>query len=479
MHLPVFLRASADGDAFLDIPGGRFGPFHPDGQQCEGAHAPDIHRKDQHELAGLPQRGRDAGGQAHRAEGGNFFQQDLGEIQPRFQHAQQEGPRADHDQAQQGHGGRLGQRTAGQAAVERAGLPLGKDAPYFLHEHEEGGRLDTAARGPRRRADEHEHDEHEQAAVAHFGQRHGGKARRAGRYAVEERRQPAHVVGDLQQHRAHRQQRQRGGQHHFGVQRELAEVEAAFVYVHNDKEADAAQNDQHAGDQIQPHAVMVGDQVAHAAQNIEARVVERRDGVEHADPCGVQRREVPHEHREAPHRPGQLEPQCEDQYAPHQADHAFQTVHVEGLAHEGAALEADAPPRGQRQPHTDGGDAQAPHLDERRHNELAHGGEGIGGVHHDQAGDADGAGRSEQRVGPCDRLPRPDGHRQLEQQRTQQDDQRKAHCDQTRGGLPFYKICDWLHIVPSAAQRIKKGGSLPVKGSPAARRAPAPAAPDK
>ncbi len=63
---------------------------------------------------------------------------------------------------------------------------------------------------------------------------------------LEKRRQPAHVVGQLQKHRAAHQQHRCGGEHDLGVERHSAKLPAAAPHVQNDHEADAAHNDESA-----------------------------------------------------------------------------------------------------------------------------------------------------------------------------------------------------------------------------------------
>ena len=122
----------------------------------------------------------------------------------------------------------LARAFSGRRRWKAPGRPLGEDAPHLLHEHKEGGGLDTAAGGSRRSADEHQDDQHKESGVAQGAEVDGGKTRRTGRHAVEEGRQPADVVGQLQQHGAHNQQYRRGGEHHLGVQGVFAEPETGI-----------------------------------------------------------------------------------------------------------------------------------------------------------------------------------------------------------------------------------------------------------
>ena len=79
--------------------------------------------------------------------------------------------------------------------------------------------------------------------------------------------------------------------------------------------------------------------------------------------------------------------------------------------------------------------AQTADLDQHRDDQLAEQTEGVAGVHHDQPGDADGAGRGKKCVQRCDMHPRMHRERQHKQRRTAEDQQRKADGDDPRRGL--------------------------------------------
>ena len=230
------------------------------------------------------------------------------------------------------------------------------------------------------------------------------------------------------------------------MQRQLAEPPAAAQYIQHHHKADAAQDDHPIGDKVQPKVIAVGDQAVAAAQHIEPCIVKGSDRVEHADPGGMQRRIVPGKHRVAGHRADALHQQSHGHNGPHQLDHAPETFHVEGLPHQAAAAETDAPPRRNGQPHADRGYAQAPQLHQHCQHGLAEQRKGIAGVHRDQPGHADSAGGGKQSVQPR-QLPGP-AHRdgQREQRRADEDEHRKAKGDGARRRLLFCYFFEVFHI---------------------------------
>ena len=254
---------------------------------------------------------------------------------------------------------------------------------------------------------------------------------------MEESPQPGDVLGGLQQQGTQQEQHPGGGDHHLGVEGEFLKAEFLAPHVQNHQEADAPEDDEAAGGQVQQHVALVGDQVPQAAQNVEARVVEGRDGVEHTDPQGLGQGEILGEHDEAEGGAHQLEPQGEEQHILYQAHHTFCPIHSQGFFHQHAAAHAHLFPGGQNQAHADGGNPQAAHLDEGRHHRLAEHGEVVRHVDGDKAGDAHGAGGGEQGVDKAHRGVVTHGDGQKQQPRAQEDHQGKAHDDEPARRLPF------------------------------------------
>ena len=215
----------------------------------------------------------------------------------------------------------------------------------------------------------------------------------------------------------------------------FAEIAAAAADIEDDHKADAAHDDERIGDDVQQQIIPVGDQAGAAAQCVKPRIIKGSNRVKNTEPERPQRHVIPGKGRKAQHRARCLAQHRHEQDSPHELDHAVQAFDIQRLPHKRAALQADAPPGHKGQPHADGRHAQTADLDQHRDDQLAEQTEGVTGVHHDQPGDADGAGSGKKCVQRCDMHPRMHRERQHEQRRTAEDQQRKADGDDPRRGL--------------------------------------------
>ena len=209
----------------------------------------------------------------------------------------------------------FGHVLLGNTPAERPDGPLGAHAPHRLQDHEEGTGLDTASGGSRGCTDEHQHAEHKQTRVGEVPDGVGGKSRRSGGHAVEKRPHPSHILRQLQENRSHRQKSDGGGDHRLGVQGQPVEV-PRLQNIQNHQEAQASEDDQETGGHVQQDIRLIGDQVPQPAQNVKARVVEGRDGVEHADSQGVHRVVILGEYDEAENGPHRLKAEGHEEHCP-------------------------------------------------------------------------------------------------------------------------------------------------------------------
>ena len=226
------------------------------------------------------------------------------------------------------------------------------------------------------------------------------------------------------------------------MQQKSAEAEPAALDIHQHQKADAAHNDHRIGDKVQNNVALVRHQPAPAAQNIKPGVVKGRYGVKNTDPRCLGGGKIPHKARVAD---GGADPLAHKGYGKNgvdQLDHTGKAVHVQRLAHKAAPAYADGAPGSQRQRNAHRGNAQPADLDQQRQHDLPEQGKGVGSVHNDQPGHADGAGGGEQRIQRGKGLPRLDRAGQQQQPRAQQNDQRKPGGDNAPRRLPLKKVLD-------------------------------------
>ena len=202
----------------------------------------------------------------------------------------------------------------------------------------------------------------------------------------------------------------------------------------DDPEPDTAADDEGAGDQVEQNVILIGDQAGAAAQDVEAGVVEGRHRMEDADADGLGPGAGAHKGKEAEHRARRLKDQGGPEDAADELHDAVAGVQVHGFPDHIAAFQVHAAAH----EHDDAGahrrDAQTAHLDEQPQDELSQGGEGIPGVHRDQAGHADGTGGGIQGIDVLQVHTGAHAAGQHEQHRAQQNGCGKAQGDDARGG---------------------------------------------
>ena len=168
--------------------------------------------------------------------------------------------------------------------------------------HGEGRHLDTAARGAGGRADELEHA-HEQLGDGPARRKVDGvHTRRAGRHRLEQRRHDLAVRGEAahrfgvrplhqgDEHRTADPQNRRESQHDLGVEGQAA-LFAPLAQLDPDHEAQAARHDEEHNDGL--YIVIVDERhqrriLPEPAEQVKARIAERRDRREDADPDALQ-----------------------------------------------------------------------------------------------------------------------------------------------------------------------------------------------
>ena len=237
-------------------------------------------------------------------------------------------------------------------------------------------------------------------------------------------------------------------------------------HIQNDQETDAAEDDQAAGRQVQKDVVLIRDQIAQPAQDVKARVVEGRHGMEHADPERPWQGIIPAEHEKAQDGSRNLKKQRHQKDRPHQLDDPPEAVHIQSLLGQEPSPDADALSGRQDQSHAHGGDAESADLDQHRHHRLPEGGKMIRHVNGDQTRHAYGAGGGEQSVHKGHLRIRPDGNGQHQKHGAGQDHRREAHRDQPSGRLLFQKIYE-KHLFSFPLFLFISAGKAPDRHTPA------------
>ena len=161
--------------------------------------------------------------------------------------------------------------------------------------------------------------------------------------------------------------------------------------------------------------------------------------MEHAGPQGPGQGVVLGEGEKAQDGARPLKAQGHFQHPLDQPHHSLKAVHIQGLLHQGAALDAHPAAGGQNQSHAHRRDAQAADLDQSGQHRLSKHRKVVIGVHRDEARDTDGAGGGEQRVDVRHLHPRPDGDGQHQKHAANQNHRRKAQGNEPPGGLLFEK----------------------------------------
>src|SRR5699024_8492048 len=153
--------------------------------------------------------------------------------------------------------------------------------------------------------------------------------------------------------------------------------------------AHAAKDNQPAGDKVQKQVVPVGDQVGAAAQNIKAGVVEGRHGVEQADADGVPQRPGTRKRQKAQRRAGQHKTNRGNEDAFDKLDNAAAGIQVHAFFDKVAAAQVNPLAHQQNDTGADRRNPKPADLDQPAQEKVSNRGEGIAGIHRNQAGHAD------------------------------------------------------------------------------------------
>src|SRR5690606_15651641 len=263
-------------------------------EQGGGPDPPEEHEPDEEHLGRVGQAGGDAGGQPHRAEGGDRLEEEGVEGVGRQAQERQHRPR-DEDHGEQRHREGLALGLGGDATPEQGDVGVAAQlAPDHEGEHGGGRHLDAAGGGAAAPADEHQRLRDEPALLAHRAVvervEPGGAGRDAGEQAVEHRAAGVHGaerggVGPLEGpdgEPADEDQAERGGDGQLGVEVPAPWLPrpAGDLYPH--REAEAAHDDR--GGHEEEHHRVVAERHEVVGAEPEPGVVERGDGVEGALP---------------------------------------------------------------------------------------------------------------------------------------------------------------------------------------------------
>ena len=222
-------------------------------------------------------------------------------------------------------------------------------------------------------------------------------------------------------------------------------------HIQNDQEADTTEDDQPCRRQVQKDVILIGDQVSQPSQNIEARVVKGRYGMEHADSQRTKRRIILYEHDEAQNGSQCFKKQSHEKNRAHKLNDPLEAVHVQRFLGKQPSPDADALSRRQNQANADGCHSQSADLNEHRHHGLPERGKMVRHVNGDQSRYTHRTGRGKQGIHKGNLRIRPDGNGKYKNHSSGQDYKRKAHCNQPAGRLFFQKIYEKHDFVFSSS----------------------------
>ena len=157
-------------------------------------------------------------------------------------------------------------------------MPLIQGTPHGLYQDEEGAGLDTASGGAGGRADKHQQNHHKESRMGKLIYRVSGKAGSPGGDAVEKRANPGHMLRKTKDQGTRNQKRQGGAYDYLRVEGQLPEGTVSQD-VQNHQEAQAAEDNQAAGNQVQQDIVLVRNEALATAQNVEAGVIKGGNGM--------------------------------------------------------------------------------------------------------------------------------------------------------------------------------------------------------
>ena len=180
-------------------------------------------------------------------------------------------------------------------------VPLIQGTPHGLYQDEEGAGLDTASGGAGGRADKHQQNHHKESRMGKLIYRVSGKAGSPGGDAVEKRANPGHMLRKTKDQGTRNQKRQGGAYDYLRVEGQLPEGTVSQD-VQDHQEAQAAEDNQAAGNQVQQDIVLVRNEALATAQNVEAGVIKGGNGMKDTDSHSLQGRIVPDKDRKAQKR---------------------------------------------------------------------------------------------------------------------------------------------------------------------------------
>ena len=199
-----------------------------------------------------------------------------------------------------------------------------------------------------------------------------------------------------------------------------------------DDVADAAQNDQQTGDDVD-HGI--GGVIAEAvfSNDVDACIAERGDGGEHRDP-DTPPAEFRNEYRHVKQGTDTLHQECACKHPPHKPNDAGKTVEVKCILDQKPVADAHAFMQQDHQGGHDGDHAKSAHLDQDQNDGMTKGAPGGGSGKCHQSGDAGGSGGGKQRIQIRDALALSGTDRKRQKKASQQYGYQKAQQNNMGGG---------------------------------------------
>jgi hypothetical protein len=222
-----------------------------------------------------------------------------------------------------------------------------------------------------------------------------------------------------QDHEGAREEEDTGHRHHeLGVERPgaaAARSAESVEHLRDDRVPDAADHEERQDGEGDHRIGNVANQAI--AEQAEAGVVERGDGVEAPQHERRRQRELPEPPGREGERPDRLDGGRHDEDAPDVPHEPLEGELVQAFLQGQAVAERDLPPQDERDEARHGHVPEAAGLDEREDHEVTEEREVLRGIQDDQAGHADRRRRREQSVhegrrpGRCARDGQPQEHR--------------------------------------------------------------------
>ena len=262
---------------------------------------------------------------------------------------------------------------------------------------------------------------------------------------MEQRRERRKSLGQPQKQRAPDGQNGADAQHDLGMHGIALPRKLFRLHLADDQKADATEEDQRAGNEIQKDIIAERHKIPPAAKDVKAGVVERGNCMEQADADGFFDRIALYKYGKTQRRAAKFNDQCRFEQHGQKLYDAAPGTQVSRLADDIHAFEIDAAARRKHDACADGADAESADLNQDGNNGLPKGSKGVADIDCQQSCDADGACRGIERINIGKRRTRLDADRQHQQRRTEQNDGGKAERnDACRGQLLEYG----LHTYP-------------------------------